>query len=272
MIPLQDPAAVMIALDIDGTLVAPGSSHVSVLVVDAVERVRAAGHHVVLASGRSLVGVLPIARALGLTSGWVVASNGAVAARLSGEVHRVAKSLTFNPGPVIAAVQRELPGVQIGVERVGWGWDVTRLFAGHEVNGAQKHASSAALAARPTPRMILRAPDVLKVLDLVSGLGVAATPAAADWIDVIPRGLSKAVALDEIREHEGVHPSRTLAVGDGLNDVEMLRWARRGVAMGHAPRHVRDIADDVVGSFADGGVLHVLNQLATPAAPIVGDA
>ncbi|MFD6140180.1 HAD family hydrolase [Promicromonospora sp. NPDC060271] len=74
----------MIALDIDGTLLRTGEP-VPEVTVRAVRRVRAAGHHVVLASGRSLVGVLPVARQLGIVRGWVVASNGAVTARLTPE-------------------------------------------------------------------------------------------------------------------------------------------------------------------------------------------
>ena len=45
-----------------------------------------------------------------------------------------------------------------------------------------------------------------------------------------------------------------LAVGDGFNDVEMLEWAGRGVAMGQAPEHVQAAADAVTGTVADDGL------------------
>lgn len=73
--------SVLVALDIDGTLLATGHA-APPETGNAVRALRLAGHHVVLASGRSLVGVLPVAHALGLTHTWVVASNGAVTARL----------------------------------------------------------------------------------------------------------------------------------------------------------------------------------------------
>jgi hydroxymethylpyrimidine pyrophosphatase-like HAD family hydrolase len=44
-----------------------------------------------------------------------------------------------------------------------------------------------------------------------------------------------------------------LAIGDGRNDIEMLRWAGRGVAMGQAVEEVREAADDVAATVYDDG-------------------
>ena len=68
------------------------------------------------------------------------------------------------------------------------------------------------------------------------------------WLDLTPGGVSKASALEEVRQHLGVQPHATVAVGDGCNDVQMLRWAARGVAMGHASEAVRAAADEVTGT------------------------
>ena len=51
-----------------------------------------------------------------------------------------------------------------------------------------------------------------------------------------------------------------LAVGDGFNDVEMLRWAGRGVAMGQAPDELIAVADDVTGSVEDDGLAAELSR------------
>jgi hydroxymethylpyrimidine pyrophosphatase-like HAD family hydrolase len=74
-------------------------------------------------------------------------------------------------------------------------------------------------------------------------------------------GVSKAAALERVRASLGVSPARTIAVGDGTNDIEMLRWAARGVAMGHAKGSVRDAADEVTGPIAEDGVLPVLQSV-----------
>jgi hydroxymethylpyrimidine pyrophosphatase-like HAD family hydrolase len=44
-----------------------------------------------------------------------------------------------------------------------------------------------------------------------------------------------------------------LAIGDGRNDIEMLRWAGRGVAMGQAVEVVQEAADAVTGTVHDEG-------------------
>jgi len=64
-----------------------------------------------------------------------------------------------------------------------------------------------------------------------------------------------------VRQHLGVQPHATVAIGDGGNDVQMLRWAARGVAMGHAPEAVRAAADEVTGGIEDDGALAVLRSL-----------
>ena len=47
----------------------------------------------------------------------------------------------------------------------------------------------------------------------------------------------------------------TVAVGDQRNDLEMLRWAARGVAMGNAPDEVKAAADEVAGDVDDDGLV-----------------
>ncbi len=44
-----------------------------------------------------------------------------------------------------------------------------------------------------------------------------------------------------------------LAIGDGRNDIEMLRWAGRGVAMGQSVQEVHDAADAVTETVYDDG-------------------
>jgi hydroxymethylpyrimidine pyrophosphatase-like HAD family hydrolase len=51
-----------------------------------------------------------------------------------------------------------------------------------------------------------------------------------------------------------------LAFGDGRNDIEMLRWAGRGVAIGDAPAEVQEAADDVSVPFVDGGPVFELRR------------
>jgi hydroxymethylpyrimidine pyrophosphatase-like HAD family hydrolase len=78
------------------------------------------------------------------------------------------------------------------------------------------------------------------------------------WLDIAPEGVSKASALADVAEELGVAQADVLAIGDGRNDMEMLRWAGRGVAMGQAPLEVQEAADDVTETVANDGVAREL--------------
>ncbi|HQK30717.1 MAG TPA: HAD-IIB family hydrolase, partial [Phycicoccus sp.] len=81
------------------------------------------------------------------------------------------------------------------------------------------------------------------------------------WLDINPEGVSKGSALEQIRRRLHVEPSHTVAVGDQRNDLEMLRWAARGVAMGNAPDEVKEAADEVTLDVGDDGLVPVLQSL-----------
>jgi hydroxymethylpyrimidine pyrophosphatase-like HAD family hydrolase len=63
-----------------------------------------------------------------------------------------------------------------------------------------------------------------------------------------------------VAEKLGIDQADVLAVGDGRNDVEMLRWAGRGVAMGQAIEEVRAAADDVTETVYDDGAAVELSR------------
>ena len=58
----------------------------------------------------------------------------------------------------------------------------------------------------------------------------------------------------------GVRADDVLAIGDGRNDIEMLQWAGRGVAMGQSIEEVRAAADAVTDSVYDDGAATELSR------------
>ena len=79
-------------------------------------------------------------------------------------------------------------------------------------------------------------------------------------MDIAPLGVTKASALEKLRQAWGVAEGDTVAVGDGENDIEMLQWAGFGVAMGHAVPELLTVADAVTGSIAEDGLCAVLDN------------
>lgn len=80
------------------------------------------------------------------------------------------------------------------------------------------------------------------------------------FMDVVPEGGSKSVGIDAICRSYGIAPDETMAFGDGQNDIEMLRHAGIGVAMGNAVEEVQAAADYVTASVDEDGVGRALRH------------
>ncbi len=252
----------LVALDIDGTLV--GYPEVtSARVREAVRAVVDAGVPVVLATGRSVFGVYPVIETLGLGDGYAVASNGAVI--FSYPPVEILSSVTFDARPAVEAVLAVVPDALVAVEVVGDGYRVNRHFPEGEITGRMWVESVDSLVKEPVTRVIIRDPQssAADFIRLAESLGLRGTNyfvGYTAWLDLAPDGVSKASGLQTVAERLGVAQADVLAIGDGRNDVEMLAWAGRGVAMGQAPPEVKSAADGVTGSLDEDGAAEELGR------------
>ncbi len=73
--------------------------------------------------------------------------------------------------------------------------------------------------------------------------------------------MSKAKGLIELAETLGISHDEIITVGDNYNDIEMLKYAGLGVAMGNAPELVKSKADYVTDSNDDEGLAKFLEKL-----------
>lgn len=268
----------LVALDIDGTLLIPDLEHgfstevvtapVTAAVLDAVR----AGAHVVLASGRAPLSMAGVADRLGLTrlveelTGnqlHIVASNGSVVVRHAPMemVHEV----TFDAAEAVRTVLAHVPAAAVAVEEHGIGYRVNRLFPPGELDGEMIICDIDDMIAGPVSRVIIRDPDSTSedFVNLAKQLGLHGTNyfiGWTAWLDLAPEGVSKASGLEWVCQQLGVAAADVLAIGDGRNDIEMLTWAGRGVAMGQGPQVVRDAADHVTGTVTEDGAATELRR------------
>lgn len=250
----------MVALDIDGTLV-DHSGELPDEVRDTVRELISQGLHVVLATGRSWGDTQPIFEALGLPAGPAVSSNGAVVVDFP--PFHLRKQVTFDPGPVIRKVSAAAPHLRIAVEDPRGGYRLNQLFPDGDLTGEMRLQSVDELCAEPVTRVIIRDPEASTedFSKLAKGLGMRVVSyfiGWSAWLDIAPVGVNKATGLKAVCAELGVKRKDVLALGDGRNDVHMLRWAGRGVAIGDAPDEVQRCADHVTGTFADGGTVQEL--------------
>jgi HAD superfamily hydrolase (TIGR01484 family) len=255
----------LVALDIDGTLLkwveGSGTTHeeVTPAVKAAVHRALDAGAHVVLASGRSIHGMTRIADLLEIHRGerlWIVASNGAVVFRYP--PIEVVHEETFDASAAVPAVLEHHPNALVAVEERGVGYRVNQEFPPGELNGEQIITDVADMVAEPVSRVIIRDPQATAddFVALGERLGLHGTDYVVGWtawMDLSPIGVSKASGLAHVADELGISAEESLAIGDGRNDLEMLRWAGRGVAMGQAVQEVHDAADDSTLPVNDDG-------------------
>ena len=83
----------------------------------------------------------------------------------------------------------------------------------------------------------------------------------ATYLEILPLESTKGSASQVLLKHYGLSPLQAVAFGDSDVDVDMLRYCGLGVAMGNAPRQVKEAADLVTASNDEEGVYIVLNSL-----------
>ncbi|ONI82213.1 HAD family hydrolase [Saccharothrix sp. ALI-22-I] len=254
----------LIALDIDGTITPVGREDIAPAVRAAINRAVDHGAHVVLSTGRSLVGTLPIVEDLGLRGTTAICSNGAV--WWDTNTREVIRKVEFHPGPSVERLRALLPDAVFAVELTGVGNLSLGRFQEGDLWGEVREVSFDELVATPTSRLVMRwvgrTPEelALRMLDVELPGVSASCDHNEPWLTLAPPGVTKGAALEDLRSALGVSERDTLAIGDGSNDVEMLRWAAHGVAMGQAPVSVQEVADAVTGTILDDGAAAVLDR------------
>ncbi|WP_018132660.1 Cof-type HAD-IIB family hydrolase [Effusibacillus pohliae] len=80
-------------------------------------------------------------------------------------------------------------------------------------------------------------------------------------IEVVKAGVSKATGLKILADTFGFEREDVIAFGDEENDIEMIRWAGVGVAMGNADSRLKELADCITESNENDGIAILLKKL-----------
>lgn len=85
---------------------------------------------------------------------------------------------------------------------------------------------------------------------------------AAPWniIEIVRKGIHKAVGLKKISNYFGIPQERIIAFGDEDNDLEMIDYAGVGVAMGNAIDELKNIAKHITDTNENSGVASFLTE------------
>ena len=245
----------LVAADLDGTLIARDLSWAAGL-PEALTALRAAGVRTVVCPGRMLQSARRVAARLGVTEGPVVCYQGALVADLtSGEWLRHIPM----DGETAAEVVRHVRGMgrqlnayiddHLYVEQVT---DWARRYAEHVEVGIHTVDDMEAEVVRRPPTKLVLVTAAADVDEILAGLQerwlgrlyvVRSQPEYIEFTDVT---VSKSGSLAWLCDRLGIDRGGVVALGDGMNDVDMLEWAGLGVAVAEAAEPVRAAADLVV--------------------------
>jgi len=260
----QPPA--LLAADLDGTLLFPDRSFDPSL-PDVLARLRARGVAVVPCTGRMLRSARPVAARLGLREGPVVCYQGALVAELGDGAWLRHQPV---PSPLAVRVVEDVRRLglhlnayvddELVVERLD---EWARRYAEYAEVGITAVDDLAALVReRPPTKFVVLAPAA-EVPAVVAGLRrrwggrLTVNRSQPEYVEVTAAGVSKSAALAWLCRRLGVPQEAVVACGDGMNDIDLLRWAGLGVAVAEADADVRAAADVVVpraglARFLDG--------------------
>lgn len=94
--------------------------------------------------------------------------------------------------------------------------------------------------------------------ELESNFEVSAYSSFGNNLEIVPQGITKVHGIEKYIEHTSPGKHTIFAIGDGSNDIEMLKHADVAIAMGNACDNLKEIADYVVSHQNDGGMLEAL--------------
>ncbi|PII85848.1 haloacid dehalogenase [Leucobacter sp. OLJS4] len=270
----------LIALDLDGTVL--DNEHHGTAGTDwddqiperagnAIRALHAAGHEVVIATGRSVDATLPVVEALRIKPEWVIAANGAVTLRrdaLAPRAYRREYVEAFDPSEALVKIRAQLLTARFAVELASGGFLYTEPIPTGTLPSQQRQVPFEELLGVQASRVVVVSPDhrLEEFLSAVETLGLTHVSYAVgrtSWLDIAPSGVTKASALEVVRSRVGIDRSRVFAAGDGRNDIDMLQWAGRfgdSVAMGQAVADVRAEAGRVTAPVDQDGLFEALRD------------
>ena len=84
----------------------------------------------------------------------------------------------------------------------------------------------------------------------------------AFYLELVPKGIDKAASLSRLLERTRIKQEEVIAIGDGFNDVSMIRFAGLGVAMANAQPPVKANADRITQYTNDeDGVARFIQEI-----------
>lgn len=242
----------LLILDLDGTTVKPGRDALpSPKVIEAVKKAQAK-LHVAVATGRPLPETQPVINALKLKGLGVVNGGAEIIDMETGEVVYSKKIQIENLRELIKLC---LPfGYSMYTSDDQYGFPI----------------SSAESVFNDTEKLFIeavKAQDAIRILEELEAIQGATAHPTKSWtpgdvvdIHVTHEHATKRYGVERLIEIMNLQKEQVIAIGDDHNDVPLMMAAGTKVAMGDAPKQVKDIADYVTETLEEDGVASAIDK------------
>jgi Cof subfamily protein (haloacid dehalogenase superfamily) len=257
----------LIIFDIDGTLIKVGQDRIEDSAVAAIRAVKAKGIKVLVATGRTLYFVNPHVREV-VDSDYFVTINGHCLMDRSGNI------LLRQDLPVDAVDRLHafcvMNDIAIGMKCSDAIYVTHNFQKYYDVYSEGKDVRSIILDDTKNA-------DHYRTVEAPMGLFLVGdqqlirtnaylfpeftfSPVKSDCYDVYGHDVNKTKIIEDVLRRLNIRWDQVMAFGDGENDIDMLRKAGYGVAMGNATPNVRKCADFVTKNVDEGGIACALQH------------
>ncbi|MFC1898758.1 Cof-type HAD-IIB family hydrolase [Chloroflexota bacterium] len=263
----------LLMLDIDGTIL-DGNRNISAADREAISKVRDLGIKISLSTGRVVEGSLDIISDLSLDNYHIFFDGALVSNPNSGkeifakpiDKEIVGRAVNFAHENEIAL--NLYSSKNYFIEKEDWASNLRKEFyhtkpilSDFNQLWREERIIKGALTLR-SPEDRAKAELLYREFSDVLNISYTKTPAFTDidFINILAPGVSKGNSLERLAEYLGIPLAKTIAVGDGPNDVSLLAVAGLAIAMGNAPDNLRDVADFVTLDVNHSGLSKAISK------------
>lgn len=257
----------LIAIDLDGTLL-DSRKLLHPQTAQAINRVRQRGILVTLATGRTVGSTIPFARRLGIDIPFIT-YNGAFISNISQKQAIEEKAMSMNLArPMIGQLEAAGCYVKVYIDEHLYVQEATRETIEFSRRfgvpfTAVGSCKLAGLMADPLKISVIdRSERIKEAWRILEGWKSRFTVSRDGeyGIEITGKEVNKGAALHTVCQLLAVSMSEVMAIGNEGNDVQMIRNAGIGVAMGNAYDELKKIATIVTKTNDELGVAHILRK------------